>query len=160
MQFITPNVGQCTAVTLLKPWSSVTNFWLMGTRLAGRLISCHQHVNHSPSGNHVPSTLTHLSSELLFFQCTLKYAILHSWYDLSLPFSTFFFFKQSQSMYKSERFLHGVSLDRKMGIQKGQGTNLLMILLLALFRNTEKLKIPCSYQDEDRRHSEQKYSVQ
>lgn len=63
-------------------------------------------------------------------------------------------------MYKSERFLHGVSLDRKMGIQKGQGTNLLMILLLALFRNTENLKIPCSYQDEDRRHSEQKYSVQ
>lgn len=56
-------------------------------------------------------------------------------------------------MYKSERFLHVVSLDRKMEIQKGQGTSLLMILLLALFRNTEKLKIPCSYQDQDQRHS-------
>lgn len=56
-------------------------------------------------------------------------------------------------MYKSERFLHGVSLDKKMGIQKGRGTNLLMILLLALFRNTEKLKIPGTYQDQERRHS-------
>lgn len=86
-----PNVGQCTSVTLLKLWSSVTNFWLMGTRLAGRFISCHQHVRHSPSGNRVPSTLTHLSSELLFFQCTLKYAIVHSWYCLSRHFSTFVF---------------------------------------------------------------------
>lgn len=153
MQFITPNVGQCTSVTLLELWSSVTNSWLMGSRLAGRLISCHQHINLSPSGHSVPSMLTHLSSELLFFQGTLKYAIVHSGYYLSLLFSIFLFFKQSQSMFKSERFLHGVSLDRKMGIQKGQGMNLLMILLLALFRNTEKLKIPCSYQDQDRRHS-------
>lgn len=79
-------------------------------------------------------------------QCTLKYATVHSWCYLSLPFSIFIFFKQLQPVYKSERFLHGVSLDRKMGIQKGQGTSLLMILLLALFRNTERLKIPCSYQ--------------
>jgi len=35
-------------------------------------------------------------------------------------------------MYKSDRFLHGMSLDRKMGIQKGRGMNLFVILLLAL----------------------------
>lgn len=154
MQFIRPNVGQGTSVALPKLWSSVTNSWLVGRRLAGRLVTCHQHVNHRvPSGNHLPSVLTHLPSELLLCQCTLKYAIVHSCCYLSLPFFLLFFLKQSQSMYKSERFLHGVSLDRKMGIQKGQGRNLLMILLLALFRNTEKLKIPGTYQDQERRHS-------
>lgn len=76
------------------------------------------------------SCLHTFPSKLLFFWCRFKYAIVHSRYYLSLSFSTFF--KQSHSMYKSDRFLHGMSLDRKMGIQKGQGMNLFMIPLLAL----------------------------
>lgn len=61
MQFITSNVGHCTSVTLLKPWSCVSNFWLMESMLARRLIGCQRHVSHSPSGNCVPFMLTHLS---------------------------------------------------------------------------------------------------
>lgn len=38
MQFITLNVGHCTSVTV-KLWSSVSNFWVMGSRkLARRII--------------------------------------------------------------------------------------------------------------------------
>lgn len=154
MQFIRPNVGQCTAVTLPKLWSSVTNSWLMeGGWLEGSSL-----VSSMSITGFLQGTMFHPCSPTFPQSCCSASA--HSNMPcLSLPFSTLFF-KQSKSMYKSERFLHGVPLDRKMGIQKGHGTNLLTILLLAVFRNTEKLKIPCSYHDQGRRHSYQKYRVQ
>lgn len=84
MQFITSNVDHCTSVTLLKLWSTVSNFWPKYSVLSGRLIGCRLHVSQSPSGSCVPFMLTHLSFELLFFLDKFKYVMVHSCYYLSL----------------------------------------------------------------------------
>lgn len=136
MQFITSNVGHCTSVTLLKPWSSVSNFW--PTKYDGwkahQLSSARQSQPfREPRSIHgytpFPQSCYPFGTGLNMPLCPVI---------IMFPSSSAFF-KLSHSVYKSDQFLHGMSLDRKMGNQKGQGMNLFMILLLALsYSDTRK----------------------
>lgn len=140
--------------------SNVSNFWPTQSVLAERLIGCHLHVSHNPSGSCVPFVLTHLSLELLFFLCRFEYAIVHCHYYSSLSL----FLPFLSGCILCINWTDSCKVCRYTGKWEFRKVRAWPIhdpaLGRKLFRYMEKLKISHSYQHQDRRHPDRKHSMQ